>query len=156
MHLVNTIRYSFVSFFEFSVCIIIFNDDTISGNTVSTTGVTMVEEAKMMENPWYFSMMQYLKNILQSLIYKLTAQPFSDTCLPHSHQFLFLYEDIFYRKLTFTSWWLNCLKIFVGFAHPATINLSWDLASNPSGIFGNIENSCYRNRNLYTGGVLFI
>lgn len=51
MHLVNTIRYSFVSFFEFSVCIIIFNDDTISGNTVSTTGVTMVEEAKMMENP---------------------------------------------------------------------------------------------------------
>lgn len=63
MHLVNTIKCLFVSVFEFSVCVIIFNDDTISGYTMSTTGVTMVEEAKMMENPWYFSMLQYLKDI---------------------------------------------------------------------------------------------
>lgn len=36
MHLVNTIKYLLMSFFEISVCIIIFNNDAISGNTVGT------------------------------------------------------------------------------------------------------------------------
>lgn len=38
MHLVNTIKYLFMSFFEIPVCIIIFNNDAICGNAVSTTG----------------------------------------------------------------------------------------------------------------------
>lgn len=53
MHLVNTIKYLYMSFFEISVCIIIFNN----GTQYQQLAQPEVEEAKITEIPWYFSML---------------------------------------------------------------------------------------------------
>lgn len=77
MHLVNTMKYLFVSFFEFSVCIIVFNDDSNSGNGVSTTGVTRGGRGKNDRDPLIsFDAVIFEEHLRysQSLIYKLTVQ----------------------------------------------------------------------------------
>lgn len=88
-----------MSFFEFSVCIIILNDDLNSGNGVSTTGVTRGGRRKNDRDPlisFGAVMFEEHSRYSQSLIYKLTVQYFSDSPLPHTHQFLFLYEGRYF------------------------------------------------------------
>lgn len=109
MNLVNTIKYLFMSFFEISVCIIIFNNDAISGNTVSTAGTARGGRGKNDRDSLIFSHAVIFEEHLrysQSLIYKLIP-------LLHTHpNFYFcLKEDIFYCKLTSAFQWLNCLKM---------------------------------------------
>lgn len=154
MHLVNTIKYLFMSFFEISVCFIIFNNDAISGSTVSTTGTARGGRGKNDRDSLIFFHTVIFEEHLrysQSLIYKLIPP------LPHTPNFYFcMKEDIFYWKLTLAFQWLNSWRWFVGFGHPATITLPRDWTSNPTGVFGSIEKSCYRKSNLHTGVFLFI
>jgi len=99
MHLVNTIKYLFMSFFEFSVCIIIFNNDTISRKAVSTTGITSGGRGKNDGDSltlFHAAMFEEHLRCFQPLIYKRTAQSFSETSLPHTHHFLFLYEGRYF------------------------------------------------------------
>lgn len=74
MHLVNTIKYLFMSFFEISVCFIIFNNDAISGSTVSTTGIARGGRGKNDRDSLIFFHAVIFEEHLrysQSLIYKL-------------------------------------------------------------------------------------
>lgn len=95
MNLVNTIKYLFMSFFEISVCIIIFNNDAISGNTVSAAGTARGGRGKNDRDSLIFSHAVIFEEHLrysQSLIYKLIPLP------AHTPQFLFLFE----RRYFFT------------------------------------------------------
>lgn len=80
-----------MSFFEIFVCIIIFNNDAISENTVSTTATATSGRSKNDGDSLIFFHAVIFEEHLrysQSLIYKLIPSP----TLPPLPQILFLYE----------------------------------------------------------------
>lgn len=154
MHLVNTIRYMFMSFSEF--CFYYYcNDDTVSGNAVSTTDVTRSWREKKW---WRFPDISLCCNIWRrsevvSVLDWGTAQASSNFPIPHTRQFIFLYEGYIYiyYRLTLASWWLNCLKrsgCVWAFSYHSFIR---GLDIRPFRHLRSSGTPCYRSRNLYMG-----
>lgn len=94
MHLVNTIKYLFMSFLEFSVCIIVFNDLV---KMQYQQCVTRGARGKNYGDSLIFfhaAMFEEHLRYLQSLIYKLSAQSFSDTSLTHTHTHTLIFISV--------------------------------------------------------------
>lgn len=155
MHLVNTIRYMFMSFSEF--CFYYYcNDDTVSGNAVSTTDVTRSWREKNDGDSLIFLCaaifgedLRWSQSLTEGLHKLLLTSP------SHTHANLYFYmKDIYiyiYYRLTLASWWLNCLKrsgCVWAFSYHSFIR---GLDIRPFRHLRSSGTPCYRSRNLYMG-----